>query len=43
MSESDTSKTKNPLDFDKNTGDRVEKAPKGEESPQQTHDNEDQG
>jgi hypothetical protein len=34
---------RNPREFDAGTGDRVEKKPKGPESPQQTHDDEDHG
>ena len=33
----------NPREVDAGTGDRVEKAPKQKESPQQTHDDEDHG
>jgi hypothetical protein len=34
---------RNPRDFDKGTGDQVEKKPKETESPQQNHDDEDHG
>jgi hypothetical protein len=34
---------KNPRDIDAKTADRIEKNPKEKESPQQTHDDEDQG
>jgi hypothetical protein len=39
----DKDQARNPKDFDAATGDRVEKKPKEPESPQQTHENEDQG
>jgi hypothetical protein len=39
----ETDKPRKPQDFDAGTGDRVEKKPKGDESPQQTHNDEDQG
>lgn len=32
-----------PHDYDRSTGQRVEKTPKEPESPQQQHDDEDQG
>jgi|GEM_PF-3514886 len=37
------SSTPTPHDYDKSTGDKVEKKPQGEKSPQQEHDNEDHG
>ena len=40
---SENEKPRNPREQDAETGDRVEKQPKEKESPQQTHDNEDQG
>lgn len=44
MTKSDEQSTPpNPRDMDANTGDRVEKAPKQKESPQQTHDDENHG
>lgn len=39
----ESTKPTSPRDYDAGTGDRVEKEPKPQESPQQTHDNEDHG
>ncbi|WP_426287808.1 hypothetical protein [Luteibacter sp. E-22] len=44
MSEkTDTDTARTPQDYDKSTGNHVEKKPGKEESPQQTHNNEDHG